>query len=227
MFDRLGADYGVVYGPASGLNDVTGERWTHGSIGASGHILRELFLEHERGQIDMVSPMTRRVCFSRYPFDESIFAEGEAIFYRIAMTYKFQYLDEPLAVLRDHRANAGKAIRRNADMTMTWIDRIATHPDFPGGYEPLVRSYRAKVLRNYGWQAVRTGGDVAWARACFQRSVRVGWQQAVHPRLFAGVLLSFAPQGLRRHVNRLADTALRHRHNSVQVADFGGSADKT
>jgi glycosyltransferase involved in cell wall biosynthesis len=225
-FDTLSSDYGVVYGPAQGLNELTGQRWTYGSLAASGDILEALFAQHERGQIDMISPMTRKVCLQRYPFDEEIFAEGEAIFFRIAMRYRFHYLDEPLAVVRDHTANAGKAIRRNAEMTMTWLDRIAQHEDFPAGREALIDAYRATVLRNYGWQAVRTGESAVWARACFARALRVDWRHAVHPRLFAGFTLSWAPRQVLRQVNQWADAALGHRHNSVSVQDFGGSINK-
>lgn len=225
-FDALSPDYGVVYAPAQGLNDLTGERWTYGSIGASGRVLKDLFLRHERGQIDMISPLTRRECLVRYPFDERIFAEGEGVFFRIAMRYRFQFIDEPLAVIRDHRSNAGKAILRNAEMTMQWLDRLASHPDFPPDHRRFLDSYRATVLRNYGWQAIRTSGDRAWARRCFALAFRAEWRKAIHPRTFAGFLLSFTPAAVSHQLNRFGDSIRQHRHNSVAVDDFGGSIGK-
>ena len=69
-------------------------------------------LNWQRGHIDMVSPLTRRGALLANPFDERIFAEGEAIFHHIALTKRFAYTPEPLAVVRDHGHNAGKAIKR-------------------------------------------------------------------------------------------------------------------
>jgi glycosyltransferase involved in cell wall biosynthesis len=226
-FDNLPPDYGVVYAPAQGLNDLTGERWTYGSIGTSGDILKDMFLRHERGQIDMISPMVRKACLQQYPFDEQIFAEGEAIFFRIATRYRFHYVDEPLAVIRDHRLNAGKAILRNAEMTMRWLDRLAEHPDFPASHRRFLEMYRATVWRNYGWQAIRTSGDRAWARQCFARAFRTEWRKAMHPRTFVGIFLSFIPDALGARLNRWGDLVRQHRHNSVGVDDFGGSIGKS
>lgn len=225
-FDRLSPSYGVVYGPAQGYNVVTARRWRYGSIAVSGEILKDMLLRYESGQIDMVSPLTRKKCFERYPFDEDIFAEGEAIFFKIAMRYRFHYIDKPLVVLRDHLSNAGKATRRNADMAMKSLERLENHPDFPAEYQSFLRTYRATLFRNYGWQMTRTGDDMPWARRCFARAFREDWPAAVHFRTFAGLALSILPAAFRARLNTVANTTRRHAHNSVYVKDFGGSIGK-
>ena len=68
-----------------------------------------------KAQMDMITPMIRRECLSMHPFDESIFAQTEAIYLKIALTHRFAYIGESVAVHRDHGGNAGKAIRRNLE----------------------------------------------------------------------------------------------------------------
>lgn len=222
-FRALPAEYGVVYGPATGLNHQTGTTWQYGSLRASGLILRDMFLNYERGQIDMSSPMVRRECLVRYPFYEDIFAEGEGIFFRIAMRYRFQHIADGGCVLRDHGANAGKAIRRNAEMTFETLERLERHPEFPRDLSPELHKYRSTLLRNYGWQSLRVGGDVKWARECLLHSVRVERSQLAHPRLIAGLALSLMPKPLRKGVNHLANSLRSSRENVTLTEGFGGS----
>ena len=222
-FRALSRNYGVVYCPGLGLNQLTGQRWRHGSVGVSGYVLKQLLLDYERGQINMVSPMIRRECFQRYRFYEDVFAEGEAIFFRLAMTYQFSFQDEPLAVLRDHEGNAGKAIKQNAQISLACIERLRCYPEFPLECINYLREYEATVLRNYGWQAMRVGGDVNWGRRCFARAMQVSWKNALHPRLIAGLGLSILPPVLRKRMNQWGDKVRNHPHNSVAVESFGGS----
>lgn len=223
-FDRLGPDYGAVYGPPRVFNDLTGRYWDRGSVAASGDVFERLCLDYERGQIDMVSPLTRKACLVKYPFYEDIFAEGEAIFFRIALTFKFYFHEEPLAVLRDHANNAGKAVRWNAEMTQNTLDRLERHEDLRDADRPALRAYRLALRRNHGWQAVRVGSDVRWARGQFARAIGSSWRQAFYPRVMAGVLLSVLPEALRARLNRFGNRVRRHQHNSLHVREVGGSA---
>jgi glycosyltransferase involved in cell wall biosynthesis len=222
-FAELPSDYGVVYGPALGFNVTTGKTWTRGSIGVSGMILREMFRRYEQGPLDMITPLSRRSGLLKYPFFDDIFAEGESIYFRLAMSYRFSYLDEPLAVIRDHTMNAGKAVKRNTEIAFRSLERLEAHPDFPPELRGDLIRYKATVLRNHGWQTVRVGGDCAWARSCFADALRTDWRQALHPRLFAGLGLSFLPASLLGRLNGLGNAVRRLPNNSVHVEDFGGS----
>jgi glycosyltransferase involved in cell wall biosynthesis len=223
-FDRLGAEYGVVYGPARKFNELTGRYWNQGSVAASGDVFARLCRDYERGQIDMVSPLTRKSCLVKYPFYEDIFAEGEGIFFRIALAFKFSYHEEPLAVLRDHASNAGKAIRWNAEMTEVTLDRLERHEDLRDVDRPALHAYRLTLQRNHGWQAVRVGGDVRWAREQFARAIGSSWRQVFYPRVMAGLILSFLSEDLRTRVNRFGNRVMRHEYNSLHVQEVGGLA---
>jgi len=220
-FAHLPDDYGVVYSPAEGLNTVTGERWTYGNLAASGWVFEPFLQQHFAGHIDMVSPLTRRSCLIRHRFFEDVFAEGEGVFFRIALTHRFHYLDEPLVVLRDHGANAGKAVRKNAEITMVWLGRLENHPDLPSAAVPKVRDFRARLLRGYAWQGARMGEDSAWVRACLAEAARLHPSVLLSPRAGGAMLLGWLPTGVRSRLNR-AGTSLRGSPgNAVLTEGFG------
>lgn len=221
-FATLPDDYAVVYGPNEGYNVLTGRRWRHPCINASGSILG-YWLQHEvDGFIGMNPPLTKKRFLQRYPFYDDLFAEGEAVYIRIAMTGKFHYLDEPLTVMRDHESNIGKAIRRNHDNFMEVVDRLERHPDFPRALAGELRHFRARLRRDAAWQAVRMGAvaDLPWARQCFQRAVGDQAAQALHPRTLIGYTMTLLPAALRLQVNRLG-FLLRPQHgNAVYREDY-------
>jgi len=221
QFTKLPGDYGVVYAPAIGWNTRTGRRWTHGSIGASGWILGDLMPARFDAQIDMVSPLTRTACLRHHRFYEDVFAEGEGIFFRIALTHRFAFDPQPVCVLRDHGANAGKAVRRNAEMTMVMLERLALHPELPTGAAADVVRFRAARLRSYAWQAVRVGEDPVWARNCLREAMTLDPRSAASPRALATLGLSAVPAAARRRVNRLGTILRRSPGNDVLVHGFG------
>jgi glycosyltransferase involved in cell wall biosynthesis len=225
-FQELSTDYGVVYGPGYGLNMLNGEQWKFTVLNSSGYILKDLFLKYEMGQLNMISPLTRRRCFEQYPFHEDVFAETEAIFFRIALSHKFFFLDEPLTVSRDHLNNAGKAIECNAELIFETLKKLKELPEFPVEYLPYMSQYKATLLRNYGWQAVRVGGDMKWARECFAGAVKEVWQEAFHPRTICGFGLSFLPASIRGKLNKMGGAILRRPSNDVYVEDYRGAVNK-
>lgn len=210
-FAGLPQDYGVVYSPGYRLNIVSGDQWLDASMRVSGDILKNLLLEHSKGYVNPISPLIRRICLERYPFDESLFVEGESINLRFAMTFKYKFLDEPLVVMREHSSNIGKAISGNMERLMIVLDRLKTHPDFPGELDDAVEVFRSRVLRDCGWQGIRVVGDTKWARSCFKRSISAKWNQAIHPRTIAGFGLSLLPQGGRNVLNKIGNQIRRNK----------------
>jgi glycosyltransferase involved in cell wall biosynthesis len=221
-FSTLGDDYAVVYGPNLGVNVLTGRQWQHPCISASGAILEHMLLHHDEGFIGMAPPLTRKRYLERYPFYDDLFAEGESVYVRIAMTGKFQYLAEPLSVMRDHESNIGKAIRRNHENFMKVVDRLERHPDFPPDLLDELRHFRARLRRDAAWQTVRMGAmaDVDWARDCFADAIRDQATQALHPRTLIGYAMTLMPERLRRQVNRLGFALRPPDGNAVYRDDY-------
>ena len=204
-FARLGPDYGVVYSPGYRLDVRTGETTPDCSLNVSGDVLEALLLRYAEGFVNPISPLMRRACFERYPFQEDLFVEGESINLRFAMTFKFFFLDEPLVVMREHDTNIGKAIKANIERLMTVLDRLERHPDLPASAVSSVAVFRSRILRDAGWQGVRVVGDIPWARECYRRSVKALPWQRFHPRVVAGRALALLPDRGRGLLNRIGD----------------------
>lgn len=205
-FMTLGKEYGVVHGPGIRLHVRDGRQTLDPCIPTSGWVLNELLLKHSAGFVNPIAPLMRRECFERYPYREDLFVEGESINLRFAMTFKYDYLDMPLVVMREHESNLGKAIAGNLARLMVVLDLLKAEPEFPHASSGAVEVFRSRVLRDAGWQGVRRMEDRRWARSCYVRAIRTRWVQALHPRTIAGlVLLLGAPTGTLAALNRFGN----------------------
>jgi glycosyltransferase involved in cell wall biosynthesis len=224
-FDGLPASTGVVYAPMRWLNQITGQTWDMAVVDVGPDPLRSLLTERHKGTIDMISPMTRRACFLRHPFLEHVFAEGEGIFLRVALTHAFLRLPEPVAVSRDTGENRGKAISVNTEMHQQTLHALEADPAFrPELYREALRHYRARLLRNAGFCAARVGGDPAWARRALVKAIEIDPRHAVHYRTLIGLGLLALPSRVRTPLNALAHRLRGVRGNATSVAGYGGSA---
>jgi len=215
-FERLDSDYGVVYSPGYRLNDLTGECWREESMHQSGMILKEMLLHiQDSGFINPISPLVRRECFDRYPFSGTNFFEGEGVYFRFGMSFKFGYLDEPLVVMRDHLFNLGKAIKVNQEVFLSMLGRLSEEADFPRDLIPALNTCIARKMASLGWQAIRVAEDVAWARECFALALSYDRWQILKPRVLVGAVLSALPASLLHRLNIAGSRLQKPRHNSV------------
>lgn len=213
-FSRLPRDYGVVYGPGYRSNVLTGARWLEFRGGRSGWIIEDVFRDYTGGWfISPIAPLVRHECFERYKWHEDVPMEGEAIFFFVALSFRFRYLDEPFVVMREHQRNLGKAYRSNFESEMRALDKLERHTEFPTRLLPLVSAARAARQRTLGWQLIRIAGEPAAGRRLLLRSVRRRPVSALHPRTIVGVVLSLLPAGALRWVNAAVNQVRRHREN--------------
>lgn len=209
---KLSPEWGVAYSPGYQMNVATQKVEIVKSIESSGEILKELFTDFFQGYINPISPLIRKECLLRYPFDEEIFTEGEAIFFRIAMKYKFIYVDEPLVVMRVHDNNARYAGKQNAEYFAAGLNKLGKHGDFPDEVAPYYQRFKGILFRNNAWQNIRLGADRKWARNMLYQSIRSDWRQILHPKSMAALMLSFLPTTVRKKINLLANMVLS-KHN--------------
>jgi alpha-1,3-rhamnosyltransferase len=205
QFARMPRDVGVVYSPGHRLNVDTGRMWMDPTFKASGWVLgpllRALFAG---GFVNPISPLIRRECFERYPFHEDQFIEGESIFFRFAIRFQFQFDPVPTVVMRDHKRNMGRSVKRNIQNWLASVDKLEQHPDFPEHERPALQAMRLRIFRMAGWQGVRVTNDASWAREMLLRSVAADWKQILHPKTVAGLGLSFLPPSMLARLNRTA-----------------------
>ena len=220
-FAGLGPDFGAVYGPSYRMNDLTGEQWLDRTVMDSGLILEQMLLKfHSDGGINIIAPLIRRECFLRYPFREEFFMEGESIFFRMAMSFKFRYLGEPLTVMRDHMTNMGKAMRKNRDWVVPLFERLGAEPDFPPNRRHALRRFLGRHLRNYGWQGPRFIDDPVWARECFLMAFRRDPAQLLHPRTLVGLGILALPTSVIAAFNRVMSGLVKYRVNAVYKNNY-------
>ena len=210
---------GVVYTSCLRWNVVTGERWLEHDLCLEGNIFHGL-LTARRTYICPVSPLMRRACVDQYPYHEEVFWEAEALFLRIALSWEFAYVDEPLVVQREHPGNAGKAIRMGTDISMFLLDRLEREPAFPRQLRPLLDRSRARAQRNLGLWAIRIAGDPSLARRALLGAIKWDRHLAADGRILAALALSFVPRGPLRAANRALDRLRRHRHLTGFKADI-------
>lgn len=208
-FDALPATYGVVHSPGIRLYTSTEVRSIDRMSCASGHALRNMLLQY-RKPINPVSPLIRRECFLRQPFYEDVMIEGEAIFLRFALTWLFDYLDEPLVVMREHERNAGKAIKRNAATVLVLLERLKKEAAFTSEMTGPVEAWRGSLLADCCWQALRVAEDPAWARQSLFELLRRHQAHVLQPRVLAAAALMALPRPLIKMFNRVFDGIRRH-----------------
>ena len=201
-FAGLSPEWGVVHGPGYGVNVFSGEKKLMECIKTNGYILEDLFSKFFEGFINPITPLVRRECFVRYPFYEDLFTEGEDIFFKLAMGYKFYYIDEPLVVMREHDRNMRFAAKRNAEITEATLAKLEANKEFPVDCLPALRVFRGRVMRNYAWQDMRLGSDLKWGLRMYAKAVRADWRQVFHYRTLIGVLLIvFLPARALKYLN--------------------------
>ena len=210
-FEKLSSEWGVVYSPHINLNVFTGIQTKMDCISVSGDILKDLFTLPHSGFINCYTPMIRKECLERYTCYEDLWTEGENLFLKIAIKYKFFCLDEPVLVMRVHDRNEGFAGRRNCELNQIILTRLMELPEFPEEYIKYVRARLATLMAMYAWQELRLGTDAEWARQKLYVAVSTYWKQLFKPRIIIGMSLSFLPAKLRACLNNCVNNVLRRR----------------
>ena len=203
QFATQPADCGVIYSPGYRLNDDTKAQWLDPTITASGWILPDLLNGLGRVFIHPVSQLIRRECFKRYPYYEDMFMEGESIFFRFAMSYRFHYHPTPTVVMREHARNMGRSLKRNLPNILTCLERLSGFPELNPSDARLLERVKTRFFRNSAWMTLRVTNDSGWARDMFLRGLSRDWRQGLHPKTIIGLGLTFLPERALANVNAL------------------------
>lgn len=192
-FKNLSSDWGVVHGPGFREDVKTSKRDLTPVTEAHGESLLHLLENFSDGFINPISPLVRRECYLLNPSFEELFTEGEGVFFRFAMKYKFFYIAEPLVVMREHEKNMGKVIIKNGEVHSFCMDRIVEHPDFPLEFTKSLRKHESSHMFGVGFECLRGNLYMKKGIELIRRSMKIYPLNLLHIRFMGIFALTFLP----------------------------------
>jgi alpha-1,3-rhamnosyltransferase len=200
-FSHCDARTGVVYGRGARFYEADGRTENVQLPLRRGDVLRDLI---ERGNfVYPVTPLFRRECFARVPFDESYRAEGEAIYLKLALHYQFDYVDEVVAVMRDHPANTGKDVALMYRENLRYWEEFFALPQLPAPLRGLRAPRLARLHRLKGLELITLRGEHRAGRLALLRALALRPRLLFDARVLAGLALSLMPSALATGLLRL------------------------
>lgn len=151
-FEMVPDRVGIVYGTGVRFYEDTGEEKVVTVKKYRGNILKELLTEPFC--VYPITPLFRRECFDKVRFDESYTAEGEALYVKLAIYYEFDYVDEPVAVMRDHSYNVGKNTDLMYEENLRYWTEFFELPDLPEEIRSLKSSRISQLKRLKGLEKI-------------------------------------------------------------------------
>jgi glycosyltransferase involved in cell wall biosynthesis len=209
IFTSLSNEWGVVHGPGIELDNKSGSKQPISSTKAHGNCLVQLLQEYSDGFINPIAPLVRTKTYLEFPLYEDIFSEGESLYWRIALKYKFFYSKAPLVVMRYHDQNMGKAIKKNMEMHLICLDRLATSLDFPKDAILPLAEYRAGIVFSNAWHCLRTNFEIAWAKKLILTSIKSTPKSLLSFRYFVGAIFILMPKKLIFYANKIINILSR------------------
>lgn len=207
-FRECDARTGVVCGRGARFFEDTGRTEDVALPLHRGDVLRPLV---EWGNfVYPVTPLFRRECFERVRFDESYRAEGEAIYLKLALYYTFDYVDDVVAVMRDHPANTGKDTELMYRENERYWEAFFALPELPPAIRRLRAPRLARLHRLKGLELIVLRGEGAAGRRALCRALALQPRLLLDPRVVAALILSLLPAAVSRrllHRRRAAGAA--------------------
>ena len=224
IFDGLDKDCDIVYGPNLVYFEATGKSILPPVINIDqNNSLIDLLENHEKGPINLIRPLIRRECYLNHPFLETLFFEGESIFLRMALRYKFHYDPNPTCVMRDTGKNWSKAFKKNLKMIFSALDALESDPAFNSAVHgaPL-KTYKSSLLRNCAWCNLRLNGPVGWSYSKYFEALELAPRQLFHKRTLLGFMMALLPSKLRTRLNRFVNKKQGLPENSEVMENYEG-----
>jgi alpha-1,3-rhamnosyltransferase len=157
----------------------------------TGRISRELILLGNF--VYPVTPLFRREVLEEFRPNEQFRAEGEAVYIRMGMKYDFEYVDEVVAVMRDHSYNIGKnAHVMHGEIERYW-DWFFSLPDLPREIRELESYAHEKNHRTKGMQFVVSQRDFKLGRKCLLQALKLKPASLLSARFMGALTLSLMP----------------------------------
>ena len=203
-FRDLDNSFGVVYGPTLIKNEKENTFIDSPGLKKDGYVLNELLKNwHSGGMMNCVVPLTRIDCYKKYLNYEDIFTEGEGVFLRIAIDYKFFYISEPFSVMTEHENNYGKSVVSNILNHDLVLSRLYLLERLSKKTRTLIQSHRSLGLFNAGWHCIRTNFNIPAARKLLISALQIYPLVLFRFKVIFGITLMLLPAPILMQVNKL------------------------
>lgn len=191
-------DVGVVYAAGARYYEDTGETVTVDLPVHTGWIIRDLI---ERGNfIYPVTPLYRREVFQKVRPSEQFKAEGEAIHLRIALYYRYEYIKQVVAVMRDHTYNTGKDAALQYEEINKILENFFDIKDLPSDVLKLKRDALFRNNATKGLQLVVDRRNFSMGRMCLRRAFSLNPKSLLNPKYAVAYLISMLPSSLSNYL---------------------------
>lgn len=159
-----------------------------------GWVLEKLI--KEPNFIYPITPMFKRECFEFARPDETYKAEGEAIYLKLAIKYKFDYVDEVVGVMRDHSYNTGKNISMMYSDNIRYWNEFFDRKDLTESVRKLRNIPLSRIHRLKGLESIMIEKDFSVGRSALLKSIGLMPSLVFDYRVIFGIVLSFLPHWL-------------------------------
>jgi alpha-1,3-rhamnosyltransferase len=147
-----------------------------------------------------VTPIFRREVFDKVMMNESFRAEGEAIYIRIALHYKFEFVDSIVAVMRDHSYNIGKNTDVMFDEIKNYWDWFFSQPDIPENIQSIKNLAYENLYKIKGMQFIGSERNFLKGRKCLTEAIKINPWLITKPKVISALLISYLPGKLANYI---------------------------
>lgn len=199
-------DVGVIYGRAGRFYEDTGETKLSPAPTHRGWVA-ETFIT--AGQFVVpITPMFRRSVFEKVQLDETLRAEGEAAYIRMAIHFQFDFVDEVVGVMRDHSYNIGKQTDIMYEEVQKYWAGFFQRPDIPENLRALRKVCMRRLHRTKGLQFIGENRNYRMGRLALWRAIKSDPSLVADAKVLGALALTMLP-------SEISDLVLAKRRGGV------------
>lgn len=207
-FKESGSGVGLVYSKGLRYFEDTRETIEVSLPAFTGDVAKELITWGNF--VYPVTPLFRRKALEMVRMDDRFKAEGEAIYVKIALQFKFEFVDEHLAVMRDHSYNIGKNVDVMYDEVVRYWEMFFEHSDLPPSLAILRQDRMAKIHRVKGMQFIGERRNFSKGRQCLLRAIKEKPTLLLRPKFAGALAFTYLPE---KFANAALDVAGKSKPN--------------
>ena len=140
-----------------------------------------------------ITPMFRSSVFDKVQLDETLRAEGEAAYIRMAIHFQFDFVDEVVGVMRDHSYNIGKQTEIMYQEVQKYWTGFFQRPDIPENLRALCKVRMRRLHRTKGLQFIGENSNYRMGRLALLRAIKIDPALIADPKVMGALALSVLP----------------------------------